>query len=68
MRTVMLTGTEITTVVAALEAAAEAMRDAADVCGDCDAEPAGSLCTTCEWRLRQADEIDELRERIEATR
>jgi hypothetical protein len=61
---VILTADEARSVVAALETAAEANRNAADVCNDCDAEPAGSLCTTCEYRLTVADEWDALRERI----
>jgi hypothetical protein len=64
MRTVMLTGSEITTVIAALEAAAEAKRDADDMCS-CDIRPDSNPCTTCTWRLSVADEYDALRDRLE---
>jgi hypothetical protein len=51
---------DLRTVLSALDVAADAKRDAADVCGDCDARPDGALCATCEWRLAQAEEYDAL--------
>lgn len=47
-------------VLSALDVAAEAKRDAADSCGDCDGSPDGELCGTCQWRLTVADEYDAL--------
>ena len=63
-----LDGADVPLVLAALEVAAEAKRNAADECQDCDGYPDGDLCATCAWRLTAADEWDELREGIEATR
>lgn len=59
-----LTAADRRTVLAALDVAADAKRDAAERCADCDGEPDGGLCGTCEGRLAQADEFDALAERI----
>jgi hypothetical protein len=63
-----LTDAEAATVLDALDVAGDCKRNAADMCSDCDADPAGSLCTTCEYLLTVADEYDALRERIWRTR
>jgi hypothetical protein len=60
----VLTPEQIRTVLSALDVAADAKRDAADVCPDCDARPDGALCGTCEWRLAVADEYDALAEKV----
>jgi hypothetical protein len=59
-----LTPGQIRTVLSALDVAADAKRDAADVCPDCDTRPDGALCGTCEWRLAVADEYDALAEKL----
>jgi hypothetical protein len=51
-------------VLAALTEAAEAKRDAAALCTDCDLEPDGGLCSTCEWRVQVAGEYDALANRL----
>jgi hypothetical protein len=59
-----LSDAETETVLDALDVAADAKRDAADVCGDCDARPDGALCGTCEWRLARAGEYEALAEAL----
>ncbi|SRR6266851_8179249 len=59
-----LTPEHLRTVLDALDLAADCKRDRVDTCSDCDAEPGGALCGTCEWRLTQADEYDALAETL----
>jgi hypothetical protein len=53
---VILTGAEVSTVVAALDIAADYKRDRAGTCADC----AGQSCTNCQWRLQAAGTYDQL--------
>ena len=48
--------TEVTTLLAALDDAAEYKRDRAETCADC----ADRSCTTCQWRLQAAEAYDQL--------
>jgi hypothetical protein len=57
-----LDGAELSTVLAALDEAAEYKRDRAANCPDCDADP--ELCGTCEYRLGRAGEYDALAARL----
>jgi hypothetical protein len=57
---VVLTGADISTVLAALDLAAEYKHDHAEVCADC----AGQSCTACQHRLRDARVYDRLADRI----
>jgi hypothetical protein len=59
----VLTVAQLATVLDALEVAADAKRDTAASCPDCDASPA-DLCGTCEWRLARAKEYDALAETL----
>jgi len=59
-----LSADETSTVLDALDVAADYKRDRAETCPDCDARPDGALCGTCEWRLHLADEYDALAERL----
>ena len=58
-----LTEAQRSTVLDALEVAAEYKRDRAANCPDCEASPA-ELCGTCEWRLARAEEYDALAETL----
>jgi hypothetical protein len=59
---------DVAVVLDALDVAADYRRDTAEMCGDCDGQPDGGLCGTCEWRLTLADGYAALAERIrEAT-
>jgi hypothetical protein len=57
---VVLTGGDISTVLAALDLAAEYKRDLAEVCADCS----GHSCTACQHRLKDARVYDRLADRI----
>jgi hypothetical protein len=59
---VVLTSAQLSTVLDALDVAAEYKRDSAANCPDCDADP--ELCGTCEWRLGRAGEYDALAARL----
>ena len=48
--------TQVTTLLAALDDAAEYKRDRAETCADC----AGQSCTTCQWRLQAAEAYDQM--------
>ena len=54
-----LTGAQLSTVLDALDVAADYKRDRAANCPDCEASPA-ELCSTCEWRFARAVEYDAL--------
>ena len=53
---VIVSAGEVTTLLAALDDAAEYKRDRAETCADC----ADQSCTTCQWRLQAADTYDQL--------
>jgi ferredoxin len=53
---VLISADEVTTLLAALDDAAEYKRDRAATCAGC----AGQSCTTCQWRLQAADTYDQL--------
>jgi hypothetical protein len=53
---VIVSATEVKTLLAALDEAAEYKRDRAETCADC----ADQSCTTCQWRLQAADAYDQL--------
>lgn len=55
---------EAATVLAALDEAAEYKLDKADTCGECDAQPDGGLCQTCEWRMERVGEYRALAARL----
>ena len=57
---VILTGTDISTVLAALDLAAEYKRDLAEVCADCT----DKSCPSCQYRLKDAQRYDRLASRI----
>ena len=57
---VVLTGADISTVLAALDLAAEYKRDLAEVCADC----ADRSCPSCQYRLKDAQGYDRLASRI----
>jgi hypothetical protein len=57
---VVLTGADISTVLAALDLAAEYKRDLAEACADC----ADRSCVSCEYRLKDARSYDRLASRI----
>lgn len=59
-----LSDAETRTVLSALDGAAEAKRDAADMCSECDPRPEGDLCGTCTYRLAVADDYDALAETL----
>jgi hypothetical protein len=54
-----LSATQRSTVLAALDVAADYKRDRAANCPDCETSPA-ELCGTCEWRLERAEGYDAL--------
>ena len=56
----VLTGADISTVLAALSLAAEYKRDLAETCADC----ADQSCASCQYRLQDAHGYDRLAERI----
>ena len=58
--TVVLTGPDISTVIAVLDIAADYKRDRAAACADC----ADQTCLTCQSRLRDAQGYDRLAARI----
>jgi hypothetical protein len=58
-----LTEAQRSTVLDALEVAAESKRDRAATCPDCETSPA-ELCGTCEWRLARAEAYDALAETL----
>jgi transcriptional regulator with XRE-family HTH domain len=57
---VIISAGEVTTLLAALDDAAEYKRDRAERCADC----ADQSCTTCQWRLHAADTYDQLAGRM----
>ena len=57
---VILTGADISTVLAALDLAAEYKRDLAEVCADCT----DKSCPSCQYRLKDAQRYDRLASRI----
>ena len=59
----VLTPAQVATVLDALDVAADAKRDRAANCPDCEASPA-ELCGTCEWRLARAEGYDALAEAL----
>jgi hypothetical protein len=59
----VLTAAQRSTVLDALEVAADSKRDTAATCPDCDTSPA-ELCGTCEWRLPRTEEYDALAEAL----
>ena len=56
----VLTGADISTVLAALDLAAEYKRDLAETCADC----ADRSCPSCHYRLKHAQDYDRLASRI----
>jgi len=58
--TVVLTGADLSTVLSALDIAADYKRDRAAACADC----ADQTCLTCQSRLRDAQGYDRLAARI----
>jgi hypothetical protein len=58
-----LTPPQLATVLDPLDVAADYKRDRAATCPDCEASPA-ELPGTCEWRLAQAGEYDQLAETL----
>ena len=56
----VLTGADISTVLAALDLAAEYKRDLAETCADC----ADRSCPSCQYRLQHAQGYDRLASRI----
>jgi hypothetical protein len=56
----VLTGTDISTVLGALDLAAEYKRDLAETCADCT----DRSCPSCEYRLQHAEGYDRLANRI----
>ena len=57
---VIVPANQVTTLLAALDDAAQYKRDRAETCADC----AGQSCTTCQWRLHTADTYDQLAEQM----
>jgi transcriptional regulator with XRE-family HTH domain/ferredoxin len=57
---VLVSAAEVTTLLAALDDAAEDKRDRAGICAGCT----GQSCTTCQWRLQAADTYDQLAGRM----
>jgi hypothetical protein len=53
---VIVSAAEVTTLLAALDDAAEYKRDRAETCADC----ADQSCTTCQWRLQAAETYDQM--------
>jgi len=58
--TVVLTGTDLSTVLAALDIAADSKRDRAAACADC----ADQTCLTCQSRLQDAHAYDRMATRM----
>jgi hypothetical protein len=56
----VLTGADISTVLASLDLAAEYKRDLAETCADC----ADQSCPSCQYRLKDAQSYDRLANRI----
>ena len=57
---VIVSAGEVTTLLAALDDAAEYKRDRAETCADCTDQS----CTTCQWRGQAADAYDQLASQI----
>ena len=57
---VVVSAGEVTTLLAALDDAAEYKRDRAETCADCT----GQSCTTCQRRLQAADAYDQMAGRM----
>jgi hypothetical protein len=57
---VLVSADQVTTLLAALNDAAEYKRDRAETCADC----AGQSCTTCQWRLQVAEAYDQMAGRM----
>ena len=57
---VILTATDLSTIIAALDDAAEHKRDRAETCADCTDQS----CTTCQSRLQAAQAYDQLAEQM----
>ena len=57
---VLVSADEVTTLLAALDDAADYKRDRAETCADCT----GQSCTTCQWRLQAADAYDQMAGRM----
>jgi hypothetical protein len=57
---VLVSADEVTTLLAALDDAAEYKRDRAGTCTDC----ADQSCATCQWRLQAADAYDQMAGRM----
>jgi len=53
---VIIPAGQVTTLLTALDDAAEYKRDQAEACSDC----AGQSCTTCQWRLQTAGAYDQM--------
>ena len=53
---VIVSASQVKTLLAALDEAAEYKRDRAATCADC----ADQSCTTCQWRLQAADTYDQM--------
>jgi hypothetical protein len=53
---VLVSADQVTTLLAALNDAAEYKRDRAETCADC----ADQSCTTCQWRLQVAEAYDQM--------
>jgi hypothetical protein len=53
---VIVSASQVKTLLAALDDAADYKRDRAATCADCADQP----CTTCQWRLHAADAYDHL--------
>jgi hypothetical protein len=58
-QTAPLTAAQLSTVLDALDVAADYRRDRVETCTDCPGRPEG-LCHTCAWRLDLADGYDAL--------
>jgi len=57
---VTVPASQVKTLLAALDDAAEYKRDRAETCADC----ADQSCTTCQWRRQAADAYDQLASRM----
>ena len=49
--TATVSAADLASVLDALDLAAEYKSDKAAACGECDGQPDGGLCSTCEWRM-----------------
>ena len=57
---VIVPAAEVTTLLAALDEAAEYKRARAETCADCTDQS----CTTCQWRLQAADAYDQIADQM----